>query len=161
MDQRSAARLKLFEHFSTLHLFAAWNEPTFFSMLHLYDSSPYSIKSQTIRLKATGALSVADIKSLVWGLWGEDALAFVYFVPANLSALHLVVADQDVHVASTKVTGALPYEVFTRSDKNYNEFIGIYSDQPRIFPNSVYLQLTTPLDDDDPSSVAILPRRSR
>jgi hypothetical protein len=74
---------------------------TFFSMLHLYDSSPYSIKSQTIRLKATGALSVADIKSLVWG---EDALAFVYFVPANFSALHLVVADQDVHVASIKVT---------------------------------------------------------
>lgn len=127
-------------------------------MLHLYDSSPYSIKSQTIRLKAAGALSVADIKSLVWG---EDALAFVYFIPANLSALHLVVADQDVHVASTKVTDALPYEVFTGIDKNYNEFIGIYPDQPRIFPNSMYLQLTTPLNErnvDDPDMIFIHPQ---
>ena len=79
-------------------------------------------------------------------MWGEDALAFVYFVPANLSALHLVVADQDVHVASTKVTDSLSYEVFTGISKNYNEFIEIYSDQPRIFPNSVYLQVATPLN---------------
>jgi len=104
----------------------------FFSMLHLYDSSPYSIKSQTIRLKAASAVSAAHIKSLVWG---EDALAFVYFVPADLSALHLVVADQDVHVASTTLTDSLPYEVFTGIDKNFNEFIGFYPDQPKIFPS--------------------------
>ena len=65
----------------------------FFEMLHLYDSSPYSIKSQTIRLKAASTVFAARIKSLVWG---EDALAFVYFVPADLSALHLVIADEDV-----------------------------------------------------------------
>ena len=94
-------------------------------MLHLYDSSPssYSVKSQVIPLKAASAVSAAHIKSLVWG---EDALAFVYFVPANLTALHLVVADQDLHVASTKVTDSLSYEVFTGIDKNYVEFIGIY-----------------------------------
>jgi hypothetical protein len=43
----------------------------------------------------------------------------------------------------------------------YNEFIGIYPDQPRIFPNSVYLQLTTPLNErhvDDPDMVFIHPQ---
>ena len=95
-------------------------------MLHLSDL-PYSIISQSIRLKAAAAVSAEHIKSLVWG---EDALAFVYFVPADLSALHLVVADQDVHAASTKVTDSLPYEVFTGIHQNYNEFIGIYPDQP-------------------------------
>ena len=127
-------------------------------MIHLYDSSPYSKKSQTIRLKAAGAVSAADIKSLVWG---EDALAFVYFVPANLSALHLVVADQDVHVAFTKVTDSLPYEIFTGIDQNYNEFIGIYPDQPRIFPNSVYLQVSTPVNErdvNDPDMIFIHPQ---
>ena len=73
---------------------------------------------------------------------GEDALAFVYFVPANHSALHLVVADQDIHVASTKVADSLPYEVFTGNNKNYNEF-----NQPRIFSNSVYIQVSTPLNE--------------
>lgn len=127
-------------------------------MIHLYDSSPYSINSQTIRLKAAGALSAAHIKSLVWG---EDALAFVYFVPANLSALHLVVADQDVHVASTQVTDSLPYELFTGININYNEFIAIYPDQRRIFPDSVYLQLATPLNerhDDDPYMIFVHPQ---
>ena len=127
-------------------------------MLHLYDYSPYSIESQIIRLKAAAAVSAARIKSLVWG---DDALAFVYFVPTNLSALHLVVADQDVHVASKKVTDSLPYEAFTGIDINYNEFIAIYPDQPRIFFQSVYLQLTTPpneRDIDDPDMIFIHPQ---
>jgi hypothetical protein len=70
-------------------------------MLHLYDSGPYSVESQT-----ACAPSTARIKSLVWG---EDALAFIHFVPTNLTALHLVVADRDVHLASTEVTNSLPY----------------------------------------------------
>ena len=131
-------------------------------MLHFYDSSPYSnnsIESQIIRLKAAAALSSAHIKSSVCG---DDALslAFVYFVPTNLSALHLVVADQDVHVASTKVTDSLPYEALPELI-NYNEFIAIYPDQPRIFPDSVYLQLTTPpngRDVDDPDMIFIHPQ---
>ena len=130
----------------------------FFEMLHLYDSSPYSIKSQTIRLKAASTVSAARKKILVWG---EDALVFVYFVPADLSALHLVVADEDVQVASTKVTDSLPYQIFTRIDKNYYEFIAIYPDQPKIFPDSVYLQLTTPLnerDGDDPDMILVHPQ---
>jgi len=81
-------------------------------------------------------MPVQYLQSLVWG---EDALAFVYFVPANLAAFHLVIADQDVHVASTKLTDSLS-EVFTGIVKNYVEFIGIYPDQPRIIPNSVYLR---------------------
>ena len=127
-------------------------------MLHFYDSSTYSIESQIIRLKAATAVSAARIKSLVWG---DDALAFVYFVPTDLSALHLVVADQDVHVASNKVTDSLPYEAFTGIDINYNEFIAIYPDQPRIFFQSVYLQLTTPpneRDIDDPDMIFIHPQ---
>ena len=127
-------------------------------MLHLYDSSPYSIESQAIRLKAAFALSTARIKSLVWG---EDALAFIHFVPTNLTALHLVVADQDVHLASTKVTNSLPYEVFTGIHERYVEYIGMYPDQPRIFPYSVYLQPTTPLNErdvDDPEMIFVHPQ---
>ena len=127
-------------------------------MLHFYDSSPYTLKSQTIRLKAAALVSAAHIKSLVWG---EDALAFVYFVPVNLSALHLVVADQDLHVTSTKLTDSLPYEPFTGIDINYNEFIAIHPEQPRIFPDSVYLQLTTPpneRDVDDPDMIFVHPQ---
>ena len=44
----------------------------YFSMLHFYDSSPYSIESQTIRLEGAAAVSAARIKFLVWG---DDALA--------------------------------------------------------------------------------------
>ena len=127
-------------------------------MLHLYDSSPYSIESQTFRLKAASVLSAACIKSLVWG---QDALAFVHFIPAGVTALHLVVADPDVQVASTKITDSLPYEVFTGIVKNYVEFIAIYPDQPRFFPNSVHLQLTTPLNErdvDDPDMIIVHPQ---
>ena len=127
-------------------------------MLDLYDSSPYSIESQAIRLKAACALSTARIKSLVWG---EDALAFTHFVPTNLTALYLVVADQNVHLASTKVTNSLPYEVFAGMHERYVEYIGMYPDQPRIFPYSVYLQPTTPLDEcnvDDPEMIFVHPQ---
>jgi hypothetical protein len=92
---------------------------------------------------------------------GEDALAFVHFIPAGVTALNLVVADQDVQVASTKITDSLPYEVFTGIVKNYVEFIGIYPDQPRFFPNSVHLQLTTPLNErdvDDPDMIIVHPQ---
>jgi hypothetical protein len=126
-------------------------------MLHLYDSSPYSLKSQNIRLKAASALSAASIKSLVWG---EDALAFVHFVPAGLTGLHLVVADHDVQVAFIKITDSLPYEVFTGFVKDYVEFIAIHPDQPRFFPNSVHLQPTTPLNErdvDDPDMIFVHP----
>ena len=100
-------------------------KPIDVSPLRLSPSS-YSVKSQTIRLKAAGTVSAAYIKSLVWG---EDALAFVDFVSAGLNVHHLVVADQDVHVASTKVTISLPYEAFAGILKNNIEFIGIYPDQ--------------------------------
>ena len=69
-------------------------------MPHLYDSSSYSLKSQQIRLKAACVLSKVHIKCLVWG---EDALAFIHFVPANLNTLHLVVVDQHLHLASTEI----------------------------------------------------------
>lgn len=126
-------------------------------MLHLYDSSPYSTESQAIHLKAACALSTAHIKSLVWG---EDALAFIHFIPTNLTTLHLVIADQDVHLASTKVTNSLPYEVFTGMHEHYVEYIGMYPDQPRIFRYSVNLQLTTPLNErdiDDPEMIFVHP----
>ncbi|GLB43000.1 hypothetical protein LshimejAT787_1204490 [Lyophyllum shimeji] len=128
-------------------------------MLHLYDSSPYSQKSQEIRLKAACALSRAHIKSFVWG---EDALAFIYFVPADLDALHLVVADHDLGLASTKIIESLPYEVFTGIlDQNYVEFVWFDPNQPRKFPNSVHLQLTTPVAErsvDDPEMILIHPQ---
>ncbi|GLB42743.1 hypothetical protein LshimejAT787_1201920 [Lyophyllum shimeji] len=131
-------------------------------MLHLYDSSPYSTESQETRLKAACALSKAHIKTLVWG---EDALAFIHFVPANLHALHLVVADQDLRPACAEVIKLLPYEVFTGVDKRYVEHIWLDPDQPRTYQHSVYLQLTTPLDErsvNDPEMpLALTPTFSR
>ncbi|KAF8056562.1 hypothetical protein FPV67DRAFT_642137 [Lyophyllum atratum] len=128
-------------------------------MLHLYDSSPYSQKSQEIRLKAASALSRAHIKSLVWG---EDALAFIHFVPANLNKLHLVVADHDLSLASTKIIESLPYEVFTGTlNQNYVEYAHFDPDMPRAYASSVHLELTTPAaerDIDDPEMILIHPQ---
>ena len=62
----------------------------------------------------------------------------------DLPALHLVVADQDVHVTSTKLTDSesLPYEPFTGINIIYNEFIAIHSDA-KDFP-----RLSVPPADD-------------
>ena len=127
-------------------------------MLHLYDSCPYSLQAQQIRLKSACVLSKARIKSLVWG---DDALAFIHFVPANLNTLHLVVADKDVCLASTEIIKSLPYEVFTGIDKNYVEYIWFDPDQSKAFPNSTHLQLTTPINErsvDDPDIIFIHPQ---
>ncbi|KAF8056569.1 hypothetical protein FPV67DRAFT_1677948 [Lyophyllum atratum] len=128
-------------------------------MLHLYDSSPYSQESQEIRLKAASALSRANIKSLVWG---EDALAFIHFVPANLHDLQLVVADHELGLASAKIIKSLPYEVFTGTlDRNYLEVLYFDPDQPSMYANSVHLKLTTPAAEraeDDPEMIFIHPQ---
>ena len=58
----------------------------------------------------------------------------------RLLQLHLVVADQDFNVASIKV---IIMEFF---NVDYTEFIVIYPDERRISPDSMYLQLTTPLE---------------
>ncbi|KAF8056561.1 hypothetical protein FPV67DRAFT_1593412 [Lyophyllum atratum] len=128
-------------------------------MLHLYDSSPYSQESQEIRLKAASALSRANMKSLVWG---EDALAFIHFVPAGLCDLQLVVADHELGLASAKIIESLPYEVFTGTlNMNYVEHMYLDPDQPRKYANSVHLQLTTPSAEraiDDPEMILIHPQ---
>ena len=59
-------------------------------MRHFYDSSPWSIDIQRVRPKPACALSDAHIKCLVWG---EDALAYIHFIPTGLFNLHLVVPD--------------------------------------------------------------------
>ena len=84
-------------------------------MLELYDCSPYSLPIQKIRLKAACGLSNADIKCLVWG---EDALAFIHFVPTILFGLHLVVADEDLEKASNEIMRCLPYKIYTGTDRN-------------------------------------------
>ncbi|KAF8961749.1 hypothetical protein BDZ97DRAFT_1759756 [Flammula alnicola] len=126
-------------------------------MLELYDSSPYSLPSQEIRLKSACALSNAHIKCLVWG---QDALAFIHFIPANLFALHLVVADQDLQLASTEIIESLPYKLFTGIDNRYVEFI--FSTQTsRELPALAHLELTTPHDKrdvDDPEMIFIHPQ---
>ncbi|KAF8055964.1 hypothetical protein FPV67DRAFT_1679011 [Lyophyllum atratum] len=128
-------------------------------MLHLSDSSPYCQESQEIRLKAACALSRANIKSLVWG---EDALAFIHFVPAHLHDLQLVVADHELGLASAKIIECLPYEVFTGTlDRNYLEVLYFDPDQPSMYANSVHLKLTTPAAEraiDDPEMIFIHPQ---
>ncbi|GLB42999.1 hypothetical protein LshimejAT787_1204480 [Lyophyllum shimeji] len=120
---------------------------------------PYSQKSQEIRLKAACALSRAHIKSFVWG---EDALAFIHFVPVNLHALHLVVADHDLGLGANKIIESLPYELFTGIlGRDYVESILSDPNQPRTFPNSVHLQLTTRAAErsvDDPEMIVFHPQ---
>jgi hypothetical protein len=98
------------------------------SMLHLYDSCPYSPTSQATRLKPARALSDAGITCVVWG---EDALAFKFFVPTELFALHLIVADNDLQSAATTVQNSLPYQKFTGIDKHYCESIWLDPSQPK------------------------------
>ena len=62
-------------------------------------------------------------------------------IQVRLLQLHLVVADQDFNVASIKV---IIMEFFNVD--YYTEFIVIYPDERRISPDSMYLQLTTPLE---------------
>lgn len=110
-------------------------------MLHFYDSSPYSIDTQRRRLKPACALSDAHIKCLVWG---EDALAYIHFIPTNLFDLHLVVQDADFQRASTQLTQSLPYKISSPIPDNHLEHICFDASQPRAFTHSVLLEMTVP-----------------
>ncbi|KAG5645953.1 hypothetical protein DXG03_004745 [Asterophora parasitica] len=72
------------------------------------DSCLYPDHVQEERVKSARVLSDLDIKCLVWG---EDALAFIHFVPTLL--LLLIVRDKDVQTASTAIIQALQYESVT------------------------------------------------
>ena len=127
-------------------------------MLEYYDSSPWSLYTQQLRLKPACALSEADIKCLVWG---TDALAYIHFIPTGLLELHLVVADKDVQQATTEITGSLPYKICTSIPDAYYEFIFFNPKRPTMFPHSVHLELTTPEDErdsDDPYMIIIHPQ---
>jgi len=127
-------------------------------MLELYDCSPYSLPTQKIWLKAACGLSNANVKCLVWG---DDALAFIHFVPTILFGLHLVVADADLEKASNEIIRSLPFKIYTGSDRRYVEFIYFDASQPRTFPHSVHLEPTTPQDKrhmDDPEMIFIHPQ---
>ncbi|KAG6829018.1 hypothetical protein H0H92_005926 [Tricholoma furcatifolium] len=87
-------------------------------MFELCDECPYPLVEQEKRLKAA--------------LWGEDALAFVHWVPTHLFFLHLVVADHNVSRAAQKVFETLPCEVFTGHHKELDEFWVDDLDEPRI-----------------------------
>ena len=113
-------------------------------MLHFYDSSPYSIKTQRGRLKPACALSDAHIKCLVWG---EDALAYVHFIPTGLFDLHLVVQDEDLQRASTQITQFLPYKICSLIPDKRLERIFFDASQPRTFPHSLLLEMTVPDDE--------------
>jgi hypothetical protein len=129
-------------------------------MLEFYDSdsSPWSLDIQQTRLKAACTLSKAHIKCLVWG---TDALAYIHFIPTWLFALHLVVADQEVQQASTKVMESLPYKICTSIPDSYFEPIFFNPNRPMQFPHSVLLEPTSPHDKcdiDDPEMIIIHPQ---
>ena len=127
-------------------------------MLHFYDSSPYSIDTQRGRLKPSCALSDAHIKCLVWG---EDALAYIHFIPTGLVDLHLVVQDEDLQRASTQITKSLPYKICSPIPDGHLERIFLDASQPRTFPDSVLLEMTVPDDKrhmDDSQMVYIHPQ---
>ena len=94
-------------------------------------------------------------------VWGEDALAFKFFVLTNLFDLHLVVSDDDLQFASATIQNSLPYQVFTGIHKWYFESILLDPSQPKAFPRSLCLELTTPRNErsvDDPEMVFIHPQ---
>ncbi|KAG6849435.1 hypothetical protein H0H93_008511 [Arthromyces matolae] len=124
-----------------------------FDPTEVHDSSPYSPESVERRLRAARVLSKAGIKCLVWG---EDALAFVHFVPTVLFGLHLVVSEDDVVRASNAITASLPYEVYTPFNDTYVDSRTMNPSQPLIYPRSVHLR-TKPEDEDDPETILIHP----
>ena len=127
-------------------------------MLHFYDSSPYSIDTQRGHLKPACALSDVHINSLVWG---EDALAYIHFIPTGLFNLHLVVQDEDLQRASTQIRQCLPYKICSPIPDDHLERIFFDASQPRMFPHSVLLEMTVPDDErhmDDSQMVYIHPR---
>ncbi|EDR01667.1 uncharacterized protein LACBIDRAFT_333083 [Laccaria bicolor S238N-H82] len=127
-------------------------------MLELYDSSPWSQEVQENRLKYARALSNANIECLIWG---EDALAFAHFVPTCFDALQLLVADQDLHAASTQIKKSLECRLFSGFNPHHVEKIVFNPSQPKAFPHSVCLETTiaacnrTP---DDPDFIFIHPQ---
>ncbi|KAF8970545.1 hypothetical protein BDZ97DRAFT_49398 [Flammula alnicola] len=127
-------------------------------MLHFYDSSPFSLKTQEERLASARVLSHANIRSLVWG---EDALAFIYFVPTCLFDLQLIVADQDLQVASTVISDSLPYNVFAGLDETHAESIFIDRSRPSSFPHSICLKREALQDEhsvEDPIKILVHPQ---
>ena len=84
---------------------------------------PLEPRIKQTRLKAACALAEAHIKCLVWG---TDALAYIYFIPTGLFALHLAVADKEVQQASAEIMESLPYKVCTSIPDSYlNSFFSI------------------------------------
>ncbi|EDR07824.1 uncharacterized protein LACBIDRAFT_327553 [Laccaria bicolor S238N-H82] len=130
-----------------------------YQMLELYDSSPWSQVVQENRLKYARTLSNADIECLVWA--ELDALAFAHFVPTCLGPLQLLVADQDLHAASTQITKSSDCRLFFGFNPRHVESILLDLSQPKTFPHSVCLETTiaacnrTP---DDPDFIFIHPQ---
>jgi len=127
-------------------------------MLELYKSSPWSQEVQENRLKYARTLSNANIECL---MWGEDALAFAHLVPTCLDTLQLLVADQDLHAASTQITKSFDCRLFSGFNPLHVELIVLDPSQPKAFPHSVCLETTiaackrTP---DDPDFIFIHPQ---
>lgn len=129
-----------------------------YQMLELYDSSPWSQVVQENRLKYARTLSNADIECLVWA---EDALAFAHFVPTCLGPLQLLVADQDLHAASTQITKSLECRLFSGFNPRHVESILLDPSQPKAFPYSVCLETTIAVCNrtpDDPDFIFIHPQ---
>ncbi|KAG6828971.1 hypothetical protein H0H92_006153 [Tricholoma furcatifolium] len=126
-------------------------------MFQFCDECPSSLKEQETRLRAARALSQANVSCVVWG---EDALAFVHWVPTYVFFLHLVVADHDVPHASRKVIEALPYQVFTGCHEHLVEPWIYDLSEPRLYPNAATLQCTKPIRDEFEPEIIVIHRES-
>jgi len=107
------ANIYYFPLFSVVFRRTSWSYIVFLlhkphPMLHFYDLSPWSIDIQRVRLKPACALFDAHIKFLVWG---EDALAYIHFIPMGLFNLYQVASDQDLQRTFIEIMQSLPYKI--------------------------------------------------
>ena len=97
-------------------------------MLHL--SRILALTRQNPRQLASNQLVLYLTICMVRG-GGALAFKFFKFVPTDLSALRLVIADADLQFASATIQNSLPYQDFTGIDKHYCESTLLDPSQPK------------------------------
>ncbi|PPQ86334.1 hypothetical protein CVT25_005635 [Psilocybe cyanescens] len=122
-------------------------------MLHFYDECPYELDELEGRLGPARVLSQIGIPCLIHG---EDALAFVHWVPTGLFALNIVVANEDVPRAVSAITSVFPYRIFTGIHPHLSNHRSCDPHQTRSYPNSTFLDLVE-TDTCHPETVLIHP----
>ncbi|KAJ7068749.1 hypothetical protein C8F01DRAFT_1119171 [Mycena amicta] len=107
-------------------------------MFHYYDEATEGPDSIRARLSPALDIIASGIPCVVWG---EDALAYMFFVPNGLHALNLLVPDDQVTNSAIAVERGGEYTIMDPNEDDYNREKALRSqDRPHLFPNSVSLK---------------------